>query len=166
MNEKINILNIELYQTSAKAAMQKVVQYMESDSINTVEIITMDMLLKGKDMPGWKEAVESLNLVLPGETEFKSDGMRRVYQGIFVKQAVLFDGEVLEYEIYDDGQRGRELRQKGKIDAAAGKGGGSRFSSLNRMGVCLTDGDMDGLKREMRDYLIKTGTVEEMFDLM
>ena len=69
MNEKINILNIELYQTSAKAAMQKVVQYMESDSINTVEIITMDMLLKGKDMPGWKEAVESLNLVLPGETE-------------------------------------------------------------------------------------------------
>ena len=63
MNEKINILNIELYQTSAKAAMQKVVQYMESDSINTVEIITMDMLLKGKDMPGWKEAVESLNLV-------------------------------------------------------------------------------------------------------
>ena len=46
--------------------MQKVVQYMESDSINTVEIITMDMLLKGKDMPGWKEAVESLNLVLPG----------------------------------------------------------------------------------------------------
>ena len=29
----------------------------------------MDMLLKGKDMPGWKEAVESLNLVLPGETE-------------------------------------------------------------------------------------------------
>ena len=65
MNEKINILNIELYQTSAKAAMQKVVQYMESDSINTVEIITMDMLLKGKDMPGWKEAVESLNLVLP-----------------------------------------------------------------------------------------------------
>ena len=27
----------------------------ESDSINTVEIITMDMLLKGKDMPGWKE---------------------------------------------------------------------------------------------------------------
>ena len=62
-------MNIELYQTSAKAAMQKVVQYMESDSINTVEIITMDMLLKGKDMPGWKEAVESLNLVLPGETE-------------------------------------------------------------------------------------------------
>ena len=49
MNEKINILNIELYQTSAKAAMQKVVQYMESDSINTVEIITMDMLLKGKE---------------------------------------------------------------------------------------------------------------------
>lgn len=68
MNEKINILNIELYQTSAKAAMQKVVQYMESDSINTVEIITMDMLLKGKDMPGWKEAVVTESGAA-GETE-------------------------------------------------------------------------------------------------
>ena len=65
MNEKINILNIELYQTSAKAAMQKVVQYMESDSINTVEIITMDMLLKGKDMPGWKRNTATRNWKMP-----------------------------------------------------------------------------------------------------
>lgn len=103
--------------------------------------------------------------VLPEETEYRSDEMKRIYQGIFVKQAVLFEGEVLEYEIYDDGKRGRELRQKGRIDAAGKGRGGSRFSSLNRMGSCLKENDMDGLKKEMRDYLIKTGTVEELFDL-
>ena len=103
--------------------------------------------------------------VLPEETEYKSDEMKRVYQGIFVKQAVLFEGEVLEYEIYDDGKRGRELRQKGRVDAAGKGRGGSRFSSLNRMGSCLKNNDMDGLRKEMRDYLIKTGTVEELFDL-
>ena len=31
--------------------------------------------------------------VLPEETEYRSDEMRRVYQGIFVKQMVLFDGK-------------------------------------------------------------------------
>lgn len=105
--------------------------------------------------------------ILPEETEFRSDEMKRVYQGIFVMQTVLFDGEVLEYEIYDEGGRGKELRQKGKIDAAPGSGrSDSRFSSLNHMGTLLRSGDGDGLKQEMRDYLIKTGTVEKLFDLM
>ena len=105
--------------------------------------------------------------ILPEETEFRSDEMKRVYQGIFVMQTVLFDGEVLEYEIYDEGSRGKELRQKGKIDAAPGSGrSDSRFSSLNHMGTLLRSGDGDGLKQEMRDYLIKTGTVEKLFDLM
>ena len=105
--------------------------------------------------------------ILPEETEYRSDEMRRVYQGIFVKQMVLFDGEVLEYEIFDEGRSGSGPRQRGKIDAApADSPGESRFSSLNHMGICLKKGDMDGLKREMRNYLIKTGTVETMFDLM
>ena len=105
--------------------------------------------------------------ILPEETEFRSDEMKRVYQGIFVMQTVLFDGEVLEYEIYDDNGKGRELRQKGKIDAAPGSGrSDSRFSSLNHMGTLLKDRDLDGLKQEMRDYLTKTGTAEQLFDLM
>lgn len=69
MDDTMKILNIELRKTSAKAAMQKAVQYMESDSINTMEIMTMDMLLWGQDTSGWKGAVESLDLVLPGELE-------------------------------------------------------------------------------------------------
>ena len=62
---------------------------MESDSINTVEIITMDMLLKGKDMPGWKEAVESLNLVLPGETEILEALCAMLIRGDCGRQPVL-----------------------------------------------------------------------------
>ena len=108
-----------------------------------------------------------LGRILPEETEFRQEEMKRVYQGIFVKQTVLFDGEVLEYEIYDDNGKGRELRQKGKIDAAPGSGrSDSRFSSLNHMGTLLKDRDLDGLKQEMRDYLTKTGTAEQLFDLM
>ena len=93
--------------------------------------------------------------------------MRRGGEGMLVKRMVLFDGGVLEDEICGEGRSGSGPRQRGKIDAApADSPGESRFSSLNHMGICLKNGDMDGLKREMRNYLSKTGTVETMFDLM
>lgn len=108
--------------------------------------------------------------VLPEEEMFHDDEMKRVYQGIFVKQAVLFDGETLEYEIYDEGKQGRELCRTGKISLSLAGNGETRrdglFSILNRMGLCLEKKDEEGLKREMNDYLIKTGTAELMFDLL
>ncbi|MGC4019012.1 MAG: WecB/TagA/CpsF family glycosyltransferase [Muricomes sp.] len=69
MKEKINIFDVEIDGLTAKAAMQAVVQYMESEFINTVEIVTLDMLMKGKDDPEWKENTKEIDLVLPGEQE-------------------------------------------------------------------------------------------------
>ena len=76
----------------------------------------------------------------------------------------------MEYEIYDEGKQGRELCRTGKISLSLAGNGETRrdglFSSLNRMGLCLEKKDEEGLKREMNDYLIKTGTAELMFDLL
>lgn len=41
--------------------------------------------------------------------------MRRVYQGIFVKEKVLFEGETMEYRIYDSVQGVRELAAQGSV---------------------------------------------------
>ena len=41
--------------------------------------------------------------------------MRRVYQGIYVKEMVLFEGETLEYQIYERGSRGRVLTAEGRL---------------------------------------------------
>ena len=57
---------------------------------------------------GKKDAHPELQVrILPEETGYHSEDIRRVYQGIFVKQKVLFEGETMEYRIYDylDGHR-------------------------------------------------------------
>lgn len=69
MEEKINIFDVEIDGFTAKAAMQAAVEYMQSESISTVEIVTLDMLMQGQDSPEWKEKTKEIDMVLPGERE-------------------------------------------------------------------------------------------------
>lgn len=69
MKKKITIFDVEIDGFAAKAAMQAAMSYMESESINTIEIVTLDMLMKGKDNPVWKENTKALDMLLPGEKE-------------------------------------------------------------------------------------------------
>lgn len=69
MKKKINIFDVEIDGFTAKAAMQAAVEYMQSESINTVEIVTLDMLMQGQDSPEWIEKTKEIDLVLPGEKE-------------------------------------------------------------------------------------------------
>lgn len=69
MEKKINIFDVEIDGFTAKAAMQAAVQYMQSESINTIEIVTLDMLMQGQDNPEWIETTKVIDMVLPGEKE-------------------------------------------------------------------------------------------------
>lgn len=69
MESKIQILDVELDKLCAKEVMKRAVQYMSSESINTIEIMTMDMMLRSQETPKWDEAVKKLDLVIPGEVE-------------------------------------------------------------------------------------------------
>ena len=69
MEEKINIFDVEIDGFTAKAAMQAAMQYMQSESINTIEVVTLDMLMQGQDNPEWKENTKAMDMVLPGEIE-------------------------------------------------------------------------------------------------
>lgn len=69
MKKKITIFDVEIDGFGAKAAMQAAMSYMESESINAIEIVTLDMLMKGKDNPVWKENAKALDMLLPGEKE-------------------------------------------------------------------------------------------------
>ncbi|HAX52342.1 WecB/TagA/CpsF family glycosyltransferase [Muricomes intestini] len=69
MEEKMNIFDVEIAGFTAKAAMQMAVKYMQSESVNTIEIVTLDMLMQGKDDPAWKEDTKEMDMVLPGEGE-------------------------------------------------------------------------------------------------
>ena len=105
--------------------------------------------------------------ILPQQERFGSDEMKRVYQGIFIRQKVLFEGETLEYRIYEHEGEERILKAEGTVAggaAAAGKEGG-RFRMLNEMSAGLNRKEEAGLQQAMKEYVEKTAAAEQLFGL-
>lgn len=118
---------------------------------------------------GQKDSRVDLQIrILPDEERYHSDDMKRVYQGIFIKQKVLFEGETLEYQIYERKGDQRLLMDEGQVtcDLPSSQAGDSRFCCLNQMALCLSLKEEEGLKRTMKEYLTRTVTVEGLFELM
>lgn len=112
--------------------------------------------------------IELLVRILPEEENFHSEDMKRVYQGIFVKQKILFEGETLEYQVYERGGEKRRLVEEGVLtcDLPPGRNADSRFACLNDMGLCLQLKEEESLKKKMKEYLVRNATVEKLFTLM
>lgn len=105
--------------------------------------------------------------VLPEEEEYHGETMRRVYPGVFVHQKVLFDGEIMEYQIYESRDGKQELVREGSIAAEPDdkRGRNSRFAALNEMGLCLSLKE-GTLGDKMKKYVTDSAMMEELFLLM
>ncbi len=118
---------------------------------------------------GHKDSRVDLQIrIRPQEENFHSDEMKRVYQGIFVRQKVLFDGESLEYRIYEQIGEERVLMDEGTVTCerkAEGAGEG-RFQLLNEMSMCLKLKEEQGLRKAMEEYVKKTEVIEGLFNLL
>lgn len=118
---------------------------------------------------GQKDSRVDLQIrILPDEERFHSDDMKRMYQGVFVKQKILFEGEILEYQVYERKGDQRLLMDEGEVtcELMSSQAGDSRFCCLNQMALCLSLKEDEALKRTMKEYLTKTVTAEALFDLM
>lgn len=69
MENRIDIFDIEIDALTAKDTLKKIVQFMESETVSTVEIVTLELLVQGQDNPEWKEKMRGMDLVLPGEKD-------------------------------------------------------------------------------------------------
>lgn len=69
MGEKINIFDVEIPCIKAKEAMIRAMDYMEQESLNTIELLSMKMLLNGQEDTQWKEQLNGLSMILPGSVE-------------------------------------------------------------------------------------------------
>lgn len=67
MNRKINIFGIDITVLTAKETMKCAIQYLEGETVNTIEMVTLEMLMKEKDDEIWREQVQKFDLLLPGE---------------------------------------------------------------------------------------------------
>lgn len=69
MEEKISIFDVEIPCIKAKEAMIRAMDYMEQESLNTIELLSMKMLLNGQEDTQWKEQLNGLSMILPGSVE-------------------------------------------------------------------------------------------------
>ena len=67
MDGKMNVLNVQWDDYTAKDAMKAVTEYMHTEPVNTVEILTVDILMKAAQTEGLKEDIEQLDLVIAGD---------------------------------------------------------------------------------------------------
>lgn len=106
--------------------------------------------------------------ILPEETEFHPDKMRRVFAGIYVLQKVLFDGEILEYRITERPSDDKSPVITGTIEGSPDRAmaGESRFTALNEMVRCFAAKDEAALKDKMKQYLTDYAAMEDLFPLM
>ncbi len=69
MENRIDIFDIEIDALTAKDTLKRIVQFMESETVSTVEIVTLELLVQGQENLEWKEIMRGMDLVLPGERD-------------------------------------------------------------------------------------------------
>ena len=74
MNEKMNVLDVQLDNCTAKDAMKIIAEYMQTEELNTVDIVTVDTLMRATQLDGMKEELEKLDLLLPGDMADPGNG--------------------------------------------------------------------------------------------
>lgn len=67
MSGTMNVLSVKLNDYTAKDAMKVITEYMETETVNTVEIVTADILMRVAQTVGLKENLEQLDMVLAGD---------------------------------------------------------------------------------------------------
>lgn len=69
MSGKIKVLDIDINDYTAKQAMKQTMQYMQTEVLSVVELVTADTLMYAKEEVSLKDNLRKCNLVLPGEKE-------------------------------------------------------------------------------------------------
>lgn len=68
MGSRINVLDIDINNYTAKEAMKRFVDAMQSEPLSVIEMVTADSLMQMGDAPELKGEVGSFDLVLAGDT--------------------------------------------------------------------------------------------------
>lgn len=67
MNAELEILGVKLKHYRVDAAMEIAEEYLSNDKLNTIGIVTMQMLMQASKEPTWKQYIEDLDLTVIGK---------------------------------------------------------------------------------------------------
>ncbi len=69
MNDRIEVFGIQIDLNNADAALKRTEEFLQTDSLSTAGIVTMEALLAAAENPVQKEYLEQLDLAVIGDTE-------------------------------------------------------------------------------------------------
>ena len=58
MRDKISVMGVRLDYLNVESAMERIIEFIQNDRLDTVGIITMNMLLLTEENTRWKEYLE------------------------------------------------------------------------------------------------------------
>lgn len=67
MEKKMNVLGIQVDDYTAKEAMRQAIDYIETEAMNVIELLTTDILVKSSVEEGVKQNIEEADMVLIGD---------------------------------------------------------------------------------------------------
>ncbi|MFR1684920.1 MAG: DUF5717 family protein [Roseburia sp.] len=102
-----------------------------------------------------------------GESYVDED-MNEMYEGIFVKEFIVFFGEEIPYYISEEAPRESVVTESGRLSCKdiCGRENGSTYDMLNEMELEYTLKDYEKLERLLRKYDSMKKRNEERFQLM
>ena len=92
MSDRINILDIDIDNFTAKESMKRFVSSMQSEPISVIEMVTADSLMQMDEAPGLKTCVSYFDLVLAADTTIlesadiaDAKNLRETQERVFLK---------------------------------------------------------------------------------
>lgn len=109
-----------------------------------------------------------LHYRLDDEKEFRQENMKNMFEGIFVKEFVIFGGEHIECYVdeYDGDRRVFTGSRRILTGPESAGGSGSRFDRIGKMNQLAASGDEDALKEELKDYYQLEELARSIFTLI
>lgn len=97
MNEKIKVLDVPISNYTAKEAMKKVMEYMQTEPISIVEMVTMNTLIQLLDKEEQKKYIDEFELTFVGDKSIleaagvtDSKALKEADSLLFVKMVMRF----------------------------------------------------------------------------
>lgn len=97
MGDRINILDIDIDNFTAKESMKRFVSSMQSEPISIIEMVTADSLMQMDEVPGLKTCVSYFDLVLAADTTIlesadiaDAKNLREIQDRIFLKMLLRY----------------------------------------------------------------------------
>lgn len=69
MGKKVTVLGVDLSAVTAREMLAQTVQYMRNETLNTVEVVTKEMLIQCQENESWRQWMQGIDLVIPGDAD-------------------------------------------------------------------------------------------------